>query len=205
MDKTVGMRRAGSVAAVVMALALAGCGSDGGGSVFGGGDVGKTIISGNASGKSAVDVDPDVFRKDVPCPSLEVEDNGYIIMKSLRGKDDDPRALQYQANLEKWARTCRREGGEVKMTLGVSGRVTPGPAWEGGEIFLPVRVTFVSNEAGDDTGRKRAKPTMLTVPVTLGAGAPAEQWALVEQNLVVPQTGSVKLEIALDDGRKRRQ
>lgn len=204
MDKTVGMRRAGSVAAAVMVLALAGCGSDGGGSVFGGGDVGKTIVSGNAASQSAVDVDPDIFRQDVPCPAVEVEDGGYIVMKSQRGKDDDPRALQYQANLEKWARKCRREGGEIKMTLGVSGRVTPGPAWEGGEIFLPIRATFVSLEDDADT-RRGPKPTVLTVPVTLGAGAPAEQWALVEQNLVVPQGGSVKLEIALDDGRNRRQ
>lgn len=204
MHKTVGMRRAGSVAAAVMVLALAGCGSDGGGSVFGGGDVGKTIVSGNAASRSAVDVNPDVFRQDVPCPAIEVEDGGYIVMKSQRGKDDDPRALQYQANLEKWARKCRREGGEVKMTLGVSGRVTPGPAWEGGEIFLPIRATFVSLEDDADT-KRRPKPTVLTVPVTLGAGAPAEQWALVEQNLVVPQGGSVKLEIALDDGRNRRQ
>ncbi|WP_051242893.1 hypothetical protein [Stappia stellulata] len=205
MDKTVGMRGAGSVAAVFMALVLAGCGSDGGGSVFGGGDVGKTIVSGNAASRSAVDVNPDVFRQDVPCPAIEVEDNGYIVTKSLRGKDDDPRALEYQASLEKWARKCRREGGEVKMTLGVSGRVTPGPAWKGGEIFLPIRATFVSLDDAGDGKRRKPAATTLTVPVTLGAGAPAEQWALVEQNLVVPQSGSVKLEIALDDGRKRRQ
>lgn len=202
MQQAEWIRLSGKVAALTFGLVVAGCGGGEVASV--GNDIAKTVISGNASGKSVVDdVDPSIFVKDIPCPPLEVEAGRYFVTHHQRGKDDDPRALIYQASLEKWARSCRREGGEVKMTLGVSGRVTPGPAFQGGEIFLPIRVTYQSL----DDGNSKAKPEtrVLTVPVTLGAGAPAEQWALVEENFVVPQGPSIKVQIALDENAKRRQ
>jgi hypothetical protein len=78
--------------------------------------------------------------------------------------------------------------------------VTPGPAWPGGEILLPLRVSVT------DTDAEKAKPQVrqLSVPVTLGAGAPAEQWALVE-DVALPQGGSSKVQIALDEKGNRRQ
>lgn len=202
MDHADWMRLPGAVAALTVSLALAGCGSGIGDM---GNDVAKTVISGNAADKSAVDsIDPSIFERDVPCPPVSVEDGRYIVMRYKRGSDNDPRALIYQANLEKWARKCRREADGVKMTLGVSGRITPGPAWEGGEILLPLRVTLIDTQDDSKTGRK-PKPQVYSVPVTLGAGAPAEQWALVEENFVVPQDRSIKVEIALDESGKRRQ
>ncbi len=200
MQQAEWIARPGRMAVVALALAAAGCGGEVS-SV--GNDIAKTVISGNAAGKSVVDdIDPSIFAREVPCPPLQVEAGRYVSMHYQRGKDDDPTALLYQASLEKWARRCRRDGGEIRMTLGVSGRVTPGPAWQGGEIFLPIRVTL-----RDSDSESKAKPqvTQLTVPVTLGAGAPAEQWALVEESFVVPQDRSVKVQIALDESGKRRQ
>ncbi|MBA4611993.1 hypothetical protein H1W37_10040 [Stappia taiwanensis] len=191
------VRLGSSMAVLSLTLALAACGGDG---LSLGGDVSKTIVSGNAAGKGVVDVDPAIFAKEVPCPPLEVEAGNYLTANYARGKDNDPRGLRYQASLEKWARKCRREGGEVKMTLGVSGRVTPGPAWKGGEILLPIRVTYAP--LSDEGGKSEVK--MFTVPVTVGEGAPAEQWALVEQGLVIPQDRSIKVQIALTDKKRRR-
>lgn len=202
MQQAEWIRLSGKVATLALGLVVAGCG---GGEVSDvGNGIAKTVISGNMADKSVVDdIDPSIFVKDVPCPPLQVEAGRYFVMHYQRGKDDDPRALLYQASLEKWARRCRREGGEVKMTLGVSGRVTPGPAFQGGEIFLPIRVTYQNLD--EDNARAKPETRVLTVPVTLGAGAPAEQWALVEENFVVPQGRSIKVQIALDANAKRRQ
>lgn len=194
------IRRTGPLASLALGLAVAGCGGDISGV---GDDVAKTVISGNASDKSVVEgINPDTFRREVPCPPLEVEPGHYLLMIHDRGKDDDPKALRYQANIENWARRCVRDGGDgVLMTVGVSGRVTPGPAWQGGEVMLPIRLSIV-NTAPDGP-----KPVVrqLSVPVTLGAGSPAEQWALVEENVAIPQTASTKVQIALDEKGKRRQ
>ena len=174
-----------------LSVLTAGCGAVGD---FGG-DAAKTIISGNAASQSAIDVDPQVFRQDVPCPSIEVEAGRYIVMSYARGREDDPRGLRYQASLEEWANQCVRTATGVGMTLGVSGRVTPGPEWTGGEIFLPL--TLIFEPVGDET--RKAESISFTVPVTLGQGAPAEQWALVEQGITLPQGGAVKAVIALGE------
>ncbi len=193
------IRRTGPLASLALGLAVAACGTDIGGVSN---DVAKTVISGNAAGKSVVeDINPETFRQEVPCPPLGVEPDRYLLMTYDRGKQDDPQGLRYQANIEKWARKCKRGAdGGVVMTVGVSGRVTPGPAWPGGEIMLPLRVSVT------DTTNDKAKPQVrqLAVPVTLGAGAPAEQWALVE-DVALPQGGSSKVQIALDETGKRRQ
>ena len=158
------IRRTGPLASLALGLAVAACGTDIAGVSN---DVAKTVISGNAAGKSVVeDINPETFRQEVPCPPLGVEPDRYLL-----------------------------------MTVGVSGRVTPGPAWPGGEILLPLRISV------SDTDAAKAKPQVrqLSIPVTLGAGAPAEQWALVEENVSIPQGGSAKVQIALDEKGKRRQ
>lgn len=196
------MRQPGTLAGLSLSLALAGCG---GGIGDFGDDVAKTVISGNAADKSVVDtVDIRAFEREVPCPPISVEDGRYIVMRYKARNDNNPEALLYQANLEKWARRCTRTAEGVKMSLGVSGRVTPGPAWEGGELFLPIRMAFVETGESDSKRGRKPKGQVFNVPVTLGAGAPAEQWALVEEGIAVPQNGSVKVQIALDEPGKRR-
>ncbi|WP_349359663.1 hypothetical protein [Stappia sp.] len=195
MDHPLSLPPARAVLAVTLALAVAGCGAVGGI----GDETAKTVISGNAATRSAVDVDPEVFRQDVPCPALEVEDGRYIVMVYERGREDDPRALRYQATVEKWANRCSRTASGVAMTLGVSGRATPGPAWGGGELVLPLRLTL------EPTGDGKPQTINLPVPVTLGEGAPAEQWAVVEEGIAVSDSGSVRAVIALDESRRGRR
>lgn len=188
--------------APALGLVVTACGAAG---EFGN-DLAKTVISGNTANQSVVEtVDPATFAREVPCPPVSVQDGRYIVMRYARGGEDDPTKLLYQANLERWARRCAREAdGSVRMTLGVSGRVTPGPAWQGGEILLPIRVRLEGLEDTPPRGRAPAGQ-VFNVPVTVGAGAPAEQWALVESSFVLPQDRSVKVEIALDDGARGRQ
>ena len=196
------MRRPGTLAGLSLTLALAGCGSGIGDY---GNDIAKTVISGNAADQSVIDtVDPRTFEREVACPPIAVEDGRYIVMRYKARNENNPEALLYQANLEKWARRCTRTADGVKMTLGVSGRVTPGPAWEGGELFLPIRMAFVGADEDDSKRGRKPRGQVYNVPVTLGAGAPAEQWALVEEGIAVPQNASVKAQIALDEPGKRR-
>jgi len=171
------------------AAALGGCG--------GGADgVAGKIISG---GQEPIEVSPETFAPPVSCPPMQLKSNTYLIMKYVRGKENEPEGLLYQATVEDWANTCTQEpDGKRRMKLGFSGDVTSGPAWKGGEVILPLRVAILPG--GD------AKPLaseILKVPVTLGADSPSETWTLIEEKFTIDAGQSVKVVFGFDEGRRR--
>lgn len=158
----------------------------------------SNIIS---SGQGPIQVDPNAFAKDVYCPPIQLQSNTYLIMKYARGKDNDPKGLLYQASVEEWARSCKREGAaQTRIKIGLSGHVTPGPAWDGGEVLLPVRVAIISPEEGNPP----LSSELFNIPVTLGSGQPSEAWTLIEDKFVVPRNTSLKVVFGFDEGKKRR-
>ncbi|NRG19781.1 hypothetical protein HPQ64_18980 [Rhizobiales bacterium] len=163
------------------------------------GDIGSKIVSGGGSGDSVVDVDASAFVAPPWCPPISVERNRYLLMKFQRGKENDARALEYQASIEKWATGCKKVDGQTQVKIGVSGRVTPGPAWEGGEILLPLKVTL--RESGSEDEKDRSD--IMMVPVTLGAGSPSEIWSLVETSITLPPEARPRVLVSLEDEGRR--
>ncbi|MBA5778401.1 hypothetical protein H2509_14825 [Stappia sp. F7233] len=182
-------------AAMVVAAAsgLAACNIPGEG-------IGKQIVTGGGAGKSVADVSPDAFVAPPWCPPISVERNKFLVMNYERGKDGDASALIYQASIEKWAVGCKRVNGQTQVTVGVSGRITPGPVWKGGEVLLPVHVNLI--ESGEAEAEDKKTENVFTVPVTLGEGAPAELWNLVESSITIPPDARPKITIALDEAGK---
>lgn len=172
------------------AMALSGCGG-------GPESMAGKIITG---GQKPIEVSPETFAPPVKCPPLELRSSTYLIQKYVRGKQDEKEGLLYQATIEDWANTCTQEAdGQRRMKLGLSGDVTPGPAWKGGEVVLPVRVAIVPAGAG----AKPLSSEILSVPVTVGDDAPAEKWTLIENKFLIPQGASVKVVFGFDDGKRR--
>ena len=194
--------------ALSLVTGLAGCGSGvelpslGGGSDSGGGGSDKPGIMADitTSGKGPIQVDPSEFVAQPYCPRMELRQDTYLIAKYERGKEDDPRALLYQAYIDKWADQCTRENGQIRIKIGLAGRVTPGPVWKGGEIILPIRVAIVPNT---DEDPKPLVSEILAVPVTVGEGSPSEGWTLVEDKYLVPADTSLKVYFGFDEGKKR--
>jgi hypothetical protein len=172
------------------AAVLASCGGGTGG-------VAEKIIAG---GQEPIEISPQTFAPPVPCPPMELKSNTYLIMKYQRGKDDQPEHLLYQATVEDWANSCTQDvAGQRRIKMGFSGNVTPGPAWKGGEVVLPLRVAVLP--AGADA--KPLASEILKVPVTLGAGSPSEKWTLIDSKFTVPQSTSAKVVFGFDPGRRR--
>lgn len=171
------------------AAVLAGCG--------GGSDVAEKIIAG---GQAPIEISPETFAPPVPCPPMQLQSNTYLIRKYQRGKENEQDHLLYQATVEDWANSCTLEaGGQRRIKMGFSGDVTPGPAWQGGDIVLPLRVAIVP-------GGPDAKPLaseLLKVPVSLTAGAPSKKWTLIESKFTVAQSQSAKVVFGFDQGRRR--
>ncbi|MEP4029863.1 hypothetical protein [Roseibium polysiphoniae] len=203
--ETVVKRRTGLVlAGALCAGLLAGCMSSSDEVTSGGASVSsksKSWLTGiTTSGKGPIEVNPDAFVADVYCPPIQLQTGTHLIMKFARRKEETPENLLYQATVEEWARECAREGtDQTRIKIGLSGDVTPGPAWSGGEVLLPVRVAVIPS--GSD-----AKPLyseIVSVPVTVGAGAPSEAWTLIESKFTVPRNQEMKIVVGFDEGKRR--
>ena len=80
------------------------------------------------------------------CPKVTLkEDTGYI-NKYVKGGEDDPAKLSYQASISQVTRSCSRAGGMLTMNVAVAGRVVPGPAGVSGAVTLPIRVVVLHGE-----------------------------------------------------------
>ncbi|GGB52228.1 hypothetical protein GCM10011316_25290 [Roseibium aquae] len=147
-------------------------------------------------------MDASAFAAQVYCPPIRMQGNTTFIREYQRGKENDPSALLYQLTIQDWARSCTGEGAsDTRIKVGVSGGVTPGPAWKGGEVIVPIRVAVLSETEGE----KPYYSEMFNIPVTIGEGAPSETWALIEDKFIVPRNVAADIRFGFDEGPRRRR
>ena len=80
------------------------------------------------------------------CPKVTLkQDTGYI-NKYVKGGEDDPAKLTYQASISEVTRSCSRAGGMLTMNVAVAGRVVPGPAGVSGSVTLPIRIVVTHGD-----------------------------------------------------------
>lgn len=153
-----------------------------------------------AGGQEPIEISPETFAPPVPCPPMQLQSNTYLIRKYQRGKENEQDHLLYQATVEDWANTCTAEAGnQRRIKMGFSGDVTPGPAWKGGDVVLPLRVAIIPG--GPDA--KPLESEIFKVPVSLPAGSATEKWTLIDSKFAVAQSDSVKIVFGFDEGRRR--
>jgi hypothetical protein len=121
----------------MLALALAGCTASGGG-IFGG----RTTTQAAAATEAEIDIrrylGPDF------CPEVRVRDGTEALRRYVRGYEDDPGYVVWQASVGQTARECLYDlQGNLTVRVGVSGRVLAGPKGGPGEVTLPLRIAVV--------------------------------------------------------------
>lgn len=111
------------------------------------------------------------------CPALDILENaaGY------RGSGSGAQASQvtYQASITSSVRECIFEGNQLRLRIGVEGRVLLGPGGRPGAFTIPLRVV-VKRRA--DIVTQRFNRITVTVP----AGETYAEFAVVEENITVP-------------------
>jgi hypothetical protein len=177
-------RRTGALLALslVPALALAGCAGSSGdgdsssffGSMFGGGDSAPKP----AAGATAAVAQPADSIRD--CPPVETNPGTGTLRLFEAGKDGDVMAVRYQATLSRMARECRGMGAEMAMSIGIEGRIIPGPKGSAGKVSIPLR--FVVVDANNQPVFSQLRQITADVP---SAQAPAE-FSHVEQGILLP-------------------
>lgn len=122
------------------------------------------------------------------CPNVALREGTSILRKG------DGATLQYVADITSTSRECRVLNGELRMKVGLAGRVVQGPAAKPGELGLPLRIAVVQ-------GTEVLYSQKGSAAVNL-ANQGAQQFVFVDQNIVVPEPTAKNLVIyaGFDEG-----
>lgn len=117
--------------------------------------------------------------KERGCPAIDILENGA----GYRGSGSGAQASQvtYQASITTTARECIFQGNQLRLRVGVEGRVLLGPGGKAGTFSVPVRI--VVKRRADVVAQRFSR-----VSVSIPAGETQNDFAYVEENLVVPMS-----------------
>lgn len=119
----------------VMAL-LAGCTM---GSMFGGADdasFANVSPSQAQIAQAASGATPAIARE---CPPIQIRPGAESYRSFAGNRVSDPRALRYQAVLDRVSRNCVASNGQISLNMGAVGRIILGPSGSDGTFTVPVR------------------------------------------------------------------
>lgn len=182
--------RGASFASIVgAAILLAGCAADDPSSAVSRVASGS-IFSGNGAAGSEVDLDR--FKPRTFCPLAVVPDGWNLRESRARSssQESDPKAVIYQAAINKVARECQTSGDTITVRLGVAGRVTLGPSADSlNAAELPLSIAVFDRSTGERISiEKRA------YAVNFVTGQPTALWQVVYPDISVP-VGNQALEV----------
>lgn len=175
--------------------ALAGCGF---GSFMGGAQDAKladTSATQSEIAQAAPDALPAIATE---CPPIKVRGGAEAMYSYAHQKTGDPKALMYQAVLDKESRNCVVSNGLINVKMGVVGRLMLGPAGSNSEsVNVPVRFAVES----DGTPMFSQK---YEIPVTVTPPNQQEEFVKVVENVAVPYVNGQKIVIwvGFDPSRK---
>ena len=112
-------------------------------------------------GKSAPAPQPADGEDDMDCPSVTVRSGAATYVVALPGKAAVGNDVRYQASISRMARECIRSGGEIKVRIGIQGRVVTGPAGAPPTVQVPLRVAVVQGGIGEKTIGSKAYTTQV--------------------------------------------
>lgn len=81
------------------------------------------------------------------CPSITLSADRAVLNAYQRGGDGDASRLVHRAAISDATRSCTYGESTLGMTIGIAGRIIPGPAGAPGPVRLPVRVTVYQDTA----------------------------------------------------------
>ncbi len=177
---------AGAGLALVFAVALSGCNSTKGPDAL---DLAATPAPKAAEEK--------VLASDLVgfCPQVILREGTAVTTKYEKGGDGDAARIIYQGSIAEVTRACKRADGNVSITVGVAGKVVPGPKASGDPTSLPIRVAIVE-------GENVLYSELQNFQVTVVAGQPATQFVFSDPNPVVPVANikAVQIFVGFDEG-----
>lgn len=124
------------------------------------------------------------------CPNVSLRE-GTAILRKTKGED-----LAYVASIAATSRECHIVDGELRMKIGIEGRVVPGPATGPDAVRLPIRIAVVR---GADVLYSRQGEQQVSL-----ADGTASTFVYVDGTVAVPEPTQKNLVIyaGFDEGPK---
>jgi len=115
-----------------------------------------------------------------------------------RGGDGDATKLAYRAGITDTTRSCTYGSGTLGMTIGIAGRIIPGPVGTTGAVRLPIRVSVYQDTT--EIHSQRFEHDVM-VADTIGA----TQFLFVDKSfsMPAPTTRNVRVIVGFDEAARR--
>lgn len=158
------------LAALAMPLALAACSSSTGDGI------GSNILS--VVAPKPQEMDPAVYAQTAVCPTVEIRDGTEFMPVFKPGKFGDVSQIMFQASVQRVARDCDKDGDNLRVRVGVAGRVLSGPTGATGASSVPVRVAVM-------VGDKVVYSKLHAAAVDVQAPDYSALWSVVDDAVVM--------------------
>ena len=124
------------------------------------------------------------------CPPADIRQGASTLAIASKTQQPTGNDLRYQLSITQLARQCAIEGPEVKIRVGVQGRVIVGPAGAPNQIDVPLRYAVVREGVEPKTIASKFR----RISVTLPPGTTNVAFTDIEENLRFPMPSPTELE-----------
>jgi hypothetical protein len=143
---------------------------------------------------------------DENCPPADIRQGASTLAIATKTQQATGSDLRYQLSITQLARQCALEGPEIRMRVGVQGRVIVGPAGAPNQVDVPLRYAVVREGVDPKTIVSKFR----RIPVALPPGATNVSFTDIEENLRFPMPAPAELEayvvyIGFDDAGDRNR
>jgi hypothetical protein len=116
------------------------------------------------------------------CPTVAVRQGASTLAIAAKTQQPTASDLRYQLTLTQTARQCALEGQEIRMRVGVQGRVLVGPAGAPNHVEVPLRYAVVQEGVEPKTITSKFRK----LPVSMPPGAAHVTFTDIEEDLRFP-------------------
>lgn len=114
------------------------------------------------------------------CPKVTLRDGTAYFNTYAKGGQDDATKIIYQASVTDVTRDCARSNGQLTMSVGVAGKVVPGPQAAAGTITMPIRIAVLQ-------GTNVLYSKLHQYQVQISDMSAATQFVFKDPNVTVPE------------------
>lgn len=133
------------------------------------------------------------------CPRINLQEGTAIYQVFRRNaKQDDADNLRYQATILRFSRNCTYEQGQLRMRIGVAGRLISGPEGKPGTFEMPLRIAIKS-------GEEMVFNKLYRIDATIAPGTANGNFSFVDNEVWIPAptSRSLRVRVGFDEGKNK--
>jgi hypothetical protein len=175
---------------VLLAIGVAGCASVSSSDWFPSVPGFSSVVTTSADRNALASAQPTPPSMDENCPSADIRQGASTLAIATKTQQATGSDLRYQLSITQLARQCALEGPEVRIRVGVQGRVIVGPAGAPNQVDVPLRYAVVREGVEPKTIVSKFR----RIPVALPPGATNVSFTDIEEDLRFPMPSKAELE-----------